>query len=79
VFPGLIVSYLLLKHVGRKVILFYGVIAAFFANIIIGIGFYVRDYTIAGNAFLYIGIFTYIMAYGVSLGPVIILYIPEIV
>jgi MFS transporter, SP family, sugar:H+ symporter len=75
----LIIASILLRHFGRKPILLLGVVAGFIANLIIGIGFFIRNSSIAGTIFLYCGIFLYMIAFGLSLGPVIFLYIPEVI
>ena len=52
---------------------------SFVANSIVGIGFYIRDVTVAGKVLLYIGVFLFIINFGLTLGPVIFIYIPEVV
>jgi hypothetical protein len=68
-------SYFLLIRIGRRPIIFVGTIVSFFANMLIAIGFINKD-QINGRAIIYFGIFVFIINFGLTIGPVIWLYIP---
>lgn len=79
VLTSLIVSYLL-SRIGRKLILMIGTIFAAISTGIIGIGYFIRDsYTDIGNVLILLGLVIFMANFGLSLGPVVWLYIPEIV
>lgn len=73
--PALFVAFVLNHHFGRKSILLFGTTVAFLANLIISIGFYIFKASSAGTVLLYIGIFMFIINFGLTLGPVIFIYI----
>jgi len=72
-----IISSFLLNKYGRKLILQYGTIGAVITNCIIGFGFF-----ISGSApglsvgLILFGLFFYMANFGLSLGPIVWLYIP---
>lgn len=78
---GLITGILLVKF-GRKTLLQYGTFIAAMAHIMVGLGFFFK-YTLeeetAGQVFVLIGLVIFMAAYSFSLGPIIWLYIPEII
>jgi MFS family permease len=75
----LVVSYLLSK-VGRKTILQFGSIFGAITTGIIGIGFFIHDSnTDVGNVLILSGLVIFMANFGLSLGPVVWLYIPEVV
>ena len=73
----------LLITFGRKTILQFGTLFAGVSNVLIFIGFFLQEHTDAGKdsgqLFILLGLFLYMAVFGVSLGPVVWLYIPEIV
>jgi len=76
VLTSLIVSYLL-KSVGRKTILQIGTIVGAVSTGIIGIGFFIHDSNAdIGNVFILLGLVIFMANFGLSLGPVVWLYIP---
>lgn len=76
VLTSLIVSYLL-KSVGRKTILQIGTIVGAVSTGIIGIGFFIHDSNAdIGNVFILLGLVVFMANFGLSLGPVVWLYIP---
>jgi|688.fasta_scaffold1170890_2 hypothetical protein len=80
IFPGLIASYFLLKVVGRKKILLYGTAGATICNLLLTIGFYIRDQNgYAGNILLNVGALLFMIDYGASIGPVTFAYVPEVI
>lgn len=79
VLTSLIVSYLL-SRIGRKTILQIGTIVGAISTGIIAIGFFIHDSnTDVGNVFILLGLVIFMANFGLSLGPVVWLYIPEIV
>jgi SP family xylose:H+ symportor-like MFS transporter len=79
VLTSLIVSYLL-SRIGRKTILQIGTIFGAISTGIIGVGFFIHDSnTDVGNVFILLGLVIFMANFGLSLGPVVWLYIPEIV
>jgi MFS family permease len=75
----LVISYLLSK-VGRKSILQVGTIFGAITTGIIGVGFFIKDSnTDVGNILILLGLVFFMANFGLSLGPVVWLYIPEIV
>ncbi len=74
-----IVSYLL-SRVGRKTLLQLGTIIGAISTGIIAVGFFIHDSnTDVGNIFILLGLVIFMANFGISLGPVVWLYIPEIV
>lgn len=74
----LVTSYLLTR-LGRKTILQGGTLVAVISLLLIGIGFFVRDSAeSAGNVMVIGGLVIFMADFGLSLGPVVWLYIPEI-
>jgi hypothetical protein len=69
-------SYFLLKAVGRRIILLVGTTIAGVTSMLIAVGFFIKDQRIIRNIFLYIGIFLFVINFGLTLGPVIWLYVP---
>lgn len=79
VLTSLIVSYLL-SRIGRKMILLIGTIVGAISTGIIAIGFFIHDGNADfGNVFILFGLVIFMANFGLSLGPVVWLYIPEIV
>lgn len=71
-------SYLLTKF-GRRTILLYGALFEGIACGLVMIGFFIKDSTPGGESLILIGLFMFMAVFGLSLGPVVWLYIPEIV
>lgn len=74
-------GFLLLKF-GRKTILQFGTIMAGVSNILIFVGFMLNSRLgeeESGQPLILLGLFLYMGVFGISLGPVVWLYIPEIV
>lgn len=72
-------SYLLTKY-GRKTILQYGTIGCILTTVTIGIGFAINSYASSFSVFLILtGLFCYMANFGLTLGPIVWMYIPEIV
>jgi MFS transporter, SP family, arabinose:H+ symporter len=75
-----IISSFLLKKYGRKLILQFGTIGAIITNLIIGIGFALSGSSPGLSVGLILfGLFCYMANFGLSLGPIVWMYIPEIV
>ena len=75
----LVISYLLSK-VGRKSILQVGTVVGSFTTALIGVGFLIRHSSEdAGNILILLGLVLFMANFGLSLGPVVWLYIPEVV
>jgi MFS family permease len=75
-----IISSLLLKKYGRKTILQFGTIGFAISNLVIFIGYSIQKEQPELSVTLLMVAFIYFMAnFGLSLGPIIWLYIPEIV
>ena len=76
---GLLSSYLLTKF-GRKTLLQLGTVLAAFCLLIIALGFFIQDSSQnVANALIVIGLVIFMANFGLSLGPLVWLYIPEIV
>jgi MFS transporter, SP family, xylose:H+ symportor len=72
-------SYLLSK-IGRKKILQFGTAIGGISNGIIAVGFFIKDANDSlGSGFILFGLVIFMANFGLSLGPVVWLYIPEIV
>jgi MFS family permease len=76
-------GFLLIKF-GRKTILQFGTLMGGVGNILMFIGFVINNASDDPNAnngqfFVLIGLFLYMGVFGISLGPIVWLYIPEIV
>ena len=72
-------SYFLAKNFGRRPILLYGTVAEGVANILMMTGYFVKDSNGSGEAIIMVGIFMFMISFGLSVGPIVWLYIPEIV
>jgi SP family sugar:H+ symporter-like MFS transporter len=80
IIPAIVASYFLLQSVGRRPILFYGTLVAGISNLIIAIAFSIQNSDHATSTILlFIGFFLFMIDFGLSLGPVVYLYIPEII
>ena len=78
-----ITGFLLIKF-GRKTILQFGTLAAGIGNVLVFIGFLINGQakdgeSSSGQPFILLGLFLYMGVFGISLGPIVWLYIPEIV
>lgn len=73
-----VTSYLLTK-LGRRTILLYGALFEGIACGLIMIGFLVGETSDGGKTLILMGLFLFMAVFGLSLGPVVWLYIPEIV
>jgi len=72
----LVTSYLLMK-LGRKQILQAGTFVGVLSLVLIGIGFFIKNSaTSASNAMILGGLFIFMANFGLSLGPIVWLYIP---
>lgn len=70
----------LLSRIGRKVILQYGTFVGGVSNAIVAIGFFIKDSNDGlGSGLILFGLVVFMANFGLSLGPVVWLYIPEIV
>lgn len=70
----------LLSKLGRRTILLYGTLFEGFACALISVGFFIKkENSSASEVMILIGLFVYMAVFGLSLGPVVWLYIPEIV
>jgi len=80
---GTLVTGFLLFKFGRKTIVQYGTLLEGAANLLVAIGFFIKgDQTSAdsaGQGLILTGLFLFMGVFGLSLGPVVWLYIPEIV
>lgn len=83
---SLVTSYLLTR-LGRKQILQGGTLVSIISLLMIGIGFFVRGgsddpepgpVTTLGNVMIIAGLIIFMADFGLSLGPVVWLYIPEV-
>jgi len=75
----LVTGYLLSK-LGRRTILLYGTLFEGVACALISVGFFIKDSNSSiSEVMILIGLFFYMAVFGLSLGPVVWLYIPEIV
>jgi hypothetical protein len=77
-FLGTFFSFFLLHRVGRRTILLYGSVIAGVANLVVMVGYFTRDSAV-GQAFLLAGLFVFVIDFGLTIGPVTWIYIPEIV
>ena len=67
----------MLSKFGRKTLLQLGTIVFVISNVIISIGFMINSNV--GNAFVIIGLVIFMANFGLTLGPVVWLCIPEII
>lgn len=75
-----IVSSLLLARFGRKPLLQLGVVTAGIACATTGVGFLLQEnYYETSEKLIIVGLFVFMGNFGLSLGPVVWLYVPEIV
>ena len=75
-----IVSSYLLSRKGRVIILNIGTLVAALSLTLISLGFIFKSgIPDLGTTFIMLGLFVYMLNFGVSLGPVVWLYIAEIV
>lgn len=75
-----IISSFLLARLGRKIILQAGTFMASISLLMVAIGFLVQpDSTNASNGLIITGLVIFMANFGLSLGPVVWLYIAEIV
>lgn len=71
------VTGILLAKLGRRTILLFGTLFEGLACALISIGFFIKDSdSSASEAMILIGLFFYMAVFGLSLGPVVWLYIP---
>lgn len=72
-------SFLLTKY-GRKTILQVGTLGAAVANLVIAFGYFLNSsHPSLSVAFILMALFYYMANFGLSLGPIVWMYIPEIV
>ena len=75
-----VVSSFLLSRYGRATILNLGTLAAALSLTLIALGFIFKaSMPELGSVFILMGLFAFMANFGLSLGPVVWLYIPEIV
>lgn len=76
VVPAAIISYFLFQGVGRRIIMLVGLLIAGVANMLIALGFFIIDQSLAGSILMFIGVFLFAINFGLTTGPVVWLYIP---
>lgn len=75
-----LITAFLVERFGRKNLLQFGTIGASIFLLLIAVGFFIQsDTDNTGNVMIIAGLVFYMLFYGLSLGPVVWLYIPEIV
>lgn len=75
----MISSFLLTKY-GRKTILQVGTLGAAVANVVIAFGYFISDsHPSLSVGLILLALFYYMANFGLSLGPIVWMYIPEIV
>ena len=75
-----LISSSLLTKFGRKTILQGGVIGSVITNLIIAVGFFMNESNPNISVILIlVGLFSFMANFGLSLGPIVWMYIPEIV
>ncbi len=73
-------SSFLLSRFGRKTILQVGTLGAVVSNLVIAMGYFVSDsYPSLSVVLILLALFYYMANFGLSLGPIVWMYIPEIV
>ena len=70
---------LILKKIGRKSLLQLGTLISFVVLTIIGLAFVVMDNNTAQQVLVIVSLYIFMISFGFTLGPVVWLYIPEIV
>ncbi len=79
VIAAIFTSYLLTK-MGRKILFQYGCVGASASCLLIAFGFWTKDTSHdLGLALIIIGLFLFMANFGLTLGPVVWVYLPEIV
>lgn len=77
---GVIASFMssiILTKIGRKIILQIGTLLAAVTLVMVSIGFMIKDSdSNASNFLIVLGLLIYMGSFGLSLGPVVWLYIP---
>lgn len=79
---GTFATGLLLMKFGRKTILQFGTFFEGLADLLVAVGFFIKlgnDDSTFAQALILLGLFLYMGVFGISLGPVVWLYIPEVV
>lgn len=74
-----IISFFLLHNVGRRNVLIYGSLIGGIGNIIIMVGYFIKDSSTFGQPLLLFGLFVVTVNFGLTLGPIVWIYVPEIV
>lgn len=72
-------SFFLLNNYGRRPIILFGTLAEAAANILIFTGYFVKESTSHGPALILVGIFLFMISFGLTVGPSVWLYISEVV
>lgn len=78
---GILTSFVLQK-LGRKTILQVGTLLEGIGCLLVGIGFFLKngsEDSSSGQGLILVGLFLFMWIFGISLGPIVWLYIPEIV
>lgn len=78
-FLGTFVTGILLAKFGRKTILQFGTLLGGIGNLLLTIGFFIKgpsDEGGVGQGIILVGLFLYMAVFGISLGPIVWLYIP---
>lgn len=78
VFMFICFSFVLLKHFGRKTIIVVGFTICALSCISAGIGFHLAGKD-GSSVLVLTGLFVFMASYGASVGPIVWLYIPEVV
>lgn len=78
VFMFICFSFVLLKHFGRKTIIVVGFTICALSCISAGVGFHLAGKD-GSSVLVLTGLFVFMASYGASVGPIVWLYIPEVV
>ena len=82
VFGTLLISLFLIDKYGRKTILQGGSVMSAVSNLLSAVGFFIlgsNEDSDAGKGLVLTGLILYMVTFGASLGPIVWMYIPEVV
>lgn len=75
-FAASLISSIILAKFGRKIILQFGTLTSVISLLMVAIGFLIKSSaTSAGNILIIVGLVIFMANFGLSLGPVVWLYI----